>query len=63
MPDLIVPKQMDGYVAKFLRFAGPEKLVIEVDGAERTVTRECWSALPPVEPLCGQKGSRAQTGN
>ena len=63
MPDLIVPKQMDGYVAKFLRFAGPEKLVIEVDGAERTVTREYWRALPAVDPLCGQKGTRAQNGS
>jgi len=49
MSDFVVPKQVDGYVAKFLRFAGPDSVVIEVDGAERTVTRECWRGLPLLE--------------
>jgi hypothetical protein len=38
MSDLFTTKQVDGYSAKFIRFAGPENFVIEVNGAERTVT-------------------------
>ena len=45
MSDLFVTKQLDGYTAKFIRFAGPDKFVIEVNGAEQTVTREFWRAL------------------
>jgi hypothetical protein len=46
MSDLCVIKQLDGYAAMFLRFAGPDNFVIEVNGAERTVSREFWRALP-----------------
>jgi hypothetical protein len=46
MSDLFETKQVDGYIAKFIRFAGSENFVIEVNGAERTVTREFWRALP-----------------
>jgi hypothetical protein len=46
MSDLFVTKQVDGYPANFIRFAGPENFVIEVNGAERTVTREFWRDLP-----------------
>jgi hypothetical protein len=46
MSDLLVTKQMDGYAATFLRFASPDHFVIEVNGAERTVTREFWRTLP-----------------
>jgi hypothetical protein len=46
MSDLFVIKQLDGYAATFLRFAGPDNFVIEIDGAERTVSREFWRALP-----------------
>ena len=46
MSDLFATKQLDGYSAKFIRFAGPDNFVIEVNGAERTVTREFWRALP-----------------
>jgi len=46
MSDLFVTKQLDGYTAKFIRFAGPDHFVIEVNGSERTVTREFWRALP-----------------
>jgi hypothetical protein len=45
MSDLGVTKHMDGNAAKFLRFAGPENLIIEVNGTEQTVTREFWRAI------------------
>jgi hypothetical protein len=34
----------------FLRFAGPEKFVVQVNGVERTISRDDWDALP-VRPL------------
>jgi hypothetical protein len=46
MSDLFVTKQLDGHAATFLRFAGPDNFVIEVNGAERIVSREFWRALP-----------------
>jgi hypothetical protein len=46
MFDLFATKQVDGYAATFLRFAGPDNFVIEVNGAERTVAREFWRTLP-----------------
>jgi hypothetical protein len=46
MSDLFVTKQLDGYAATFLRFAGPDNIVIEVNGADRTVSREFWRDLP-----------------
>ena len=49
MSDLFTTKQVDGYSAKFIRFAGPENFVIEVNGAERTVTREFWRNLPHLD--------------
>jgi len=50
MSDLFVIKQMEGYNAKFLRFAGPDNFVIEVNGVERTVTREFWRRSPNLDP-------------
>jgi hypothetical protein len=50
MSDLFVIKQLDGYTAKFIRFAGPENFVIEVNGVERTVTREFWRGIPNLDP-------------
>ena len=47
MSDLFVTKQLDGNSATFLRFAGPDNFVIEVNGGERTVSREFWRLLPP----------------
>jgi hypothetical protein len=49
MSDLFTTKQVDGYLAKFIRFSGPEKFVIEVNGAEQTVTREFWRNLPHLD--------------
>ena len=50
MPDLFVIKQLDGYAAKFIRFAGPDNFVIEVNGVKRTVTREFWRSIPNLDP-------------
>jgi hypothetical protein len=47
--DLFATKQVDGYPAKFMRFVGPENFVIEVNGAERTVTRDFWRNLPHLD--------------
>jgi hypothetical protein len=49
MSDLGITKHMDGSAAKFLRFAGPDNLIIEVNGTEQTVTREFWRAIPIFE--------------
>jgi hypothetical protein len=49
MSDLFLTKLVDGYGAKFVRFAGPDNFVIEVNGAERTVSRELWRTLPNLE--------------
>jgi hypothetical protein len=46
MSDQFVTKQLGGYAATFLRFAGPDNFVIEVNGAERIVSREFWRAVP-----------------
>jgi hypothetical protein len=46
MSDLTVTKQLDEHAATFLRFAGPDNFVIEVNGAERIISREFWRALP-----------------
>jgi hypothetical protein len=46
MSDLVVTKQLDRSPAAFLRFAGPDEYVIEVDGSERTIARDFWRALP-----------------
>jgi hypothetical protein len=45
MSHLLLAKQLDGYAATFVRFAGSENFVIEVNGAERTVSREFWHSL------------------
>ena len=46
MSDLFATKRMEGFSAKFVRFAGPDNFVIEVNGTERTVTRKFWQTLP-----------------
>jgi hypothetical protein len=46
MSDLFLTKQLNGYAARFARFDGPDKFVIEVNGEYRTVTREFWQTLP-----------------
>jgi hypothetical protein len=60
MSDLGVTKHMDGCAAKFLRFAGPDNLIIEVNGTEQTVTREFWRAIPILE---NKQDSKTVDGN
>jgi hypothetical protein len=50
MSDLVVTKQLDRSPAAFLRFAGPDRYVIEVDCSERTIARDFWRALPHLDP-------------
>jgi hypothetical protein len=50
MSDLLVMKQLDRSAAAFLRFAGPDKYVIEVDGSEPTIARDFWRVLPHLDP-------------
>jgi hypothetical protein len=51
MSDLFATKKVDGYTVKFIRFAGPDNFVIEVNGAERTVTRDFWRTLSLSESM------------
>jgi len=62
MSDLFVIKQLDGYTAKFVRFAGPDNFVIEVNGAERTVTREFWRTLPHHDAIAADPSKTTLTG-
>jgi hypothetical protein len=50
MSHLFLIKELDGYAVTFLRFAGPERFIVQVNGVERTISREDWAALP-VRPL------------
>jgi hypothetical protein len=50
MSHLFLTKELDGYAVTFLRFAGPENFIVQVNGVERTVSRDEWAALP-VRPL------------
>jgi hypothetical protein len=47
MSDFCVIKRLDGCPAIFLRFAGPDYYVIEVNRVERIVSRDFWTNLPP----------------
>jgi hypothetical protein len=62
MSDLFATKQVDGYTATFIRFAGSENFVIEVNGAERTVTREFWRTLPLCDVSIAEPSRVASTG-
>ena len=62
MSHLFLTKQIDGNPAKFIRFAGPDNLVIELNGVERKVTREFWYALPvhdAASSTAGDEGGRS----
>ena len=50
MSHLFAIKQLNGRKTIFLRFAGPDHFLIEVNGAERIVTREFWEGLPLLSP-------------
>ena len=46
MPEPIMIKRWDGCPAIFLRFAGPDYIVIEIDRVERIVSKQFWAELP-----------------
>ena len=62
MSDLFATKQADGYPAKFVRFAGPDNFIIEVNGAERIVTREYWRTLLRETGIMESPSKAAGTG-
>jgi hypothetical protein len=50
MSHLFLAKMLDGHAATFVRFEGADKFVIEVNGAERTISRDIWRLLPDSGP-------------
>jgi len=46
MSDYCAIKRLDGCPAIFLRFAGPDYVVIEVNRMERIVRKDFWTSLP-----------------
>lgn len=48
MSHLFLTKLLDGKSTRFLRFGGADSFVVEVNGAERTISREVWEALPSI---------------
>jgi hypothetical protein len=46
MSHLFLIKELDGYAATFLRFDGPDRFVVQVNGVERKISRDEWQALP-----------------
>jgi hypothetical protein len=43
---LFLTKELDGYAVTFVRFDGPERFIVQVNGVERTISRDEWRALP-----------------
>ena len=43
---LMLTKELDGYAATFVRFDGPERFIVQVNGVERTISRDERTALP-----------------
>jgi hypothetical protein len=48
--DIAQVKTLDGRPVTFLRFDGPDKYVVDIDGEGRTITREGWLRLAPHQP-------------
>jgi hypothetical protein len=48
--DIAQVKTLDGRPATFLRFDGPDKYIVDIDGEGRTITRDEWRRLPPHQP-------------
>ncbi len=46
MSEIAQIRNLDGHPAAFVRFDGPDKFVVAVDGELRTVTRAYWVSLP-----------------
>ena len=53
MSQFLVSKELDGEPVVFLRFDGPERLIVEVSGTERSMTRKQGRALPEHVPSNG----------
>jgi hypothetical protein len=45
LPDVLLPKLLDGYPAAFERSEGLNDFVVRVNGAHRTISREEWRSL------------------
>ena len=45
LPDVLLPKLLDGYPATFERSEGLNDFVVRVNGADRTISREAWCSL------------------
>ena len=50
MSDIAQVKTLDGRPVTFLRFDGPDKYVVDIDGEGRTIIREGWLRLAPHQP-------------
>jgi hypothetical protein len=48
--DIAQIKTLDGRRATFLRFEGTDKYVVDIEGDERTITRDEWRRLQPHQP-------------
>jgi hypothetical protein len=46
MSEIAQIRNLDGHPAAFVRFDGPEQLVVAVDGELRIVARAYWVSLP-----------------
>jgi hypothetical protein len=53
MSHLFLIKEYEGKAAKFLRFAGPDEFIIEVNGVEQRISRAEWLSLPERRPAAG----------
>jgi hypothetical protein len=45
LPDVLLPKLLDGCPATFERSEGLNDFVVRVNGADRTISREAWCSL------------------
>jgi hypothetical protein len=48
--DIAQVKTLDGRLVTFLRFDGPDKYVVDIDGEGHTITRDEWQRLPLHQP-------------
>lgn len=44
--NLFLAKDLNGHAASFVRLEGPDRFIIQVDGAERIMSRDEWRSLP-----------------
>jgi hypothetical protein len=50
LSDIPQVKALNGRPATFLRFDGPDRYVVDVDGDERTIARDEWRQLANPQP-------------